>query len=129
VSVGVISPALKVVLGRQSVRLAAIARGVGKHKVMHQVARVLSERDEVINVRLVHLSTAVEAPVVHQLAQFDPDIRQSLSWCLKHEGLKVIETTQECEVESVAFDVLNPVGAAELVDQWLETTQAVTDAR
>lgn len=64
-SAGVLPPVLKMTLCRQRVRLAAVARLAGQHKVMHEVSGVLGEGDEVIHISIFHLPAAVKAAVVN----------------------------------------------------------------
>lgn len=58
-----VTPTLKMFDGGESIGLILIARAVGEYKVVSEIYRIASSRDEVVDVRLVpQRPQAVEAP-------------------------------------------------------------------
>ena len=124
-----LQPSLQMTFARQRVGLAPIALGMRQHKVVGEVTRIQSERNEVINIGLLQPLPAVEAPRAIQLPQAGTDNGELLPRDTKEEILQVPGVAQDGMVPAIGFDVPHPVIAGQLLDKGMKPAQAVRDTR
>ena len=106
-------PTLQMSLGPQQGQLAAIACRVGQHEVVRQIARILRERNEVVNVRHCEAEPAVETLCPVNAPQPLGQLEQRLPGCLEQKALEIVDVAQDGVVAAVALEVTDPVGTRE----------------
>lgn len=111
----------------QGAGLAAVARWVGQHEVARQVARVLRERNEVVDFSFGQCLSAVKTLGPIDLSKLQDHGQQRLPGSAKQGVFKVIRLPDRAGVPVVALDVLDPERARQLLHQWLDASQAVHD--